>query len=197
MGHRSGRGTAQAPFARCLVAWIVVVAAGLALAGCELDEEPAAGSGNGEILFLRIGDLAGAECNGDEPGADIDAVELLVNGTRAGYAEWARYDPPAQPLCAGNAFTAAAQALGPPDFRTESGYVSLNGGALVVQFQDSEGFPLVIEPGDEINVFEGGAAESEHVTLAVGPTQDGPWTTAVSNAAPGRNTLSFVAPAPQ
>lgn len=185
MRHRTERGAALTPLVGILAVVVVLLAA------CELDEEPVPGSGNGEMIFLRISDLSGGTCSAD-PGADIDAVELLSGGQRVAYAGWARYDPPAQTACS-NGFADADQVLDAPEARPDSGFLSLNGGAVVVEFVDGLD-ALVIEPGFEVNVLEGAATHDERVSLSVGPTEDGPWTAAATNVGDGRTTLSFTAP---
>lgn len=165
----------------------------IALTGaCELDDEPLDGNGDGAggMYYVRLADRSGGACLADEPGADIDAVELLVDGQRVAYAGWARYEPPAQAACT-NGHTDAADVTGPPELREASGFLSLGGGAVVVGFVDDLGQLEELLPGDEVMVFEGGATAGERFSLAVGPSETGPWTTVATDVGDGRTTLTF------
>jgi hypothetical protein len=175
----------------CLIALVALTG------GCELDEEPLDGAGNGTggMYYLRLADRSGAACLADEPGADIDAVALFVDGQRVAYAGWARYDPPAQATCT-NGHTDAAAVTGPPELRATSGFLSLGGGAVVVGFPNDRGELEELLPGDEVLVFEGGATAGERFSVAVGPTETGPWTTVAADAGDGRTPLTFASVGP-
>lgn len=173
-----------------LVALALGFAAGVG-GGCELDEALLAG-GDG-MFYLRIVDAATPGCAGNEPGADVDAIALEVDGSLV-YAGWARFVPPGDGGCP-NGFTNAADAQGAPELFTTSGFLSLGGGVLVVAFLDAAGSSHEIVPGDRVRFFESGSITSERISIAVGPTENGPWTNAAANVADGFATLTFAAPA--
>ncbi len=134
----------------------------------------------GPFLWVRLLDDPNNEsvktCNTfNNPGADIDAVELIRGGTTLGFATEVVSAIDADPWKYGkicdNKTGDEQTALGKPDATPLAGSVSLNGGALLVSF----GTGVALQSGDIIRVYEaaedtGGIAESYRVY--VGPSND-------------------------
>ncbi len=119
-------------------------------------------------------------CKAGNPGADIDAVCLWRDDDMLACAATVEYAPLASPVCGKNDKADPTQVLDEPDGVAGDGvfkgYFSLNGGSIVVDFENNE----EILCGDTIHVVEmynpsSPTATIEDYKVSIGVSADGPW----------------------
>lgn len=150
--------------------------AGLGLQLFQLEDSPSGPSLPSQFFAVFIDDsgFEGTCSPTGAHGADIDAVALYDGDTRVAYLDTVELGTDSGgSSCESVAdFSAASAALGPPDGDSSGGFVSLNGGWLVGEFE----WAAEIVSGYSLRIYEVGSDEAYDIYIAgeLGCVHSGP-----------------------